>query len=224
MMKVVLLLALLTVSEGDGTTVVGRTGGRVTLSCKYDIKSHGALHVCWGRGEIPTSKCSNQLIATDGHKVTEGTRVSSRYQLLGRLEDGDVSLTIEDVSKSDAGRYGCRVEIPGWSNDKKYHFDLVVEKAPQTTTSTTSTRETATEQTAASYTAGHVTSTDHLLTSSSSSITAEGSSGVSVALVCVLVGLVFLVTAAVIFIAHRRRRLGKIPQQQVHSTVQFRST
>ena len=56
----------------------------------------------------------------------EGTTVSSRYYLLGRLDQGDVSLTILNITEADAGCYGCRVEIPGWFNDDKRHFNLVV--------------------------------------------------------------------------------------------------
>ncbi|XP_035848356.1 hepatitis A virus cellular receptor 1 homolog [Sander lucioperca] len=138
-MKLVLLLALLTVSECESSTFVGRTGEDVTLSCKYDITYYKALSVCWGRGQIPVSGCGNQLISTDGHKVKEETRVSSRYKLLGRLGDGDVSLTILNISETDAGRYACRVDIPGWFNDDKHHFILIVERAPQTTPSTTYT-------------------------------------------------------------------------------------
>uniref|UniRef100_A0A3Q4HN56 Ig-like domain-containing protein n=1 Tax=Neolamprologus brichardi TaxID=32507 RepID=A0A3Q4HN56_NEOBR len=123
-MKVVLLLALLTVCECDGSRVKGHTGQDVTLPCKYDRKYHGALSACWQRGEIPTRGCSNQLISTDGVRVE--TRAPSRYELLGRLEDGDVSLTIKSLTEGDAGRYGCRVEIPGWFNDDKHHFDLSV--------------------------------------------------------------------------------------------------
>ncbi|XP_042370574.1 hepatitis A virus cellular receptor 1 homolog [Plectropomus leopardus] len=178
-MRFALLLALLTgcvcvsaVGVGDGSTVVGRRGEDVTLSCKYDIKYNGPLHVCWGRGQIPNSGCSEQLLYADGYKVTKGSRASRRYQLLGRLDEGDVSLTILNVSEQDAGRYGCRVMIKGILNDLKYHLDLVVEEAPQTSTATTSHRETSTEHTT-NHTTGHMTSTDRLLTSSSSSITAE---------------------------------------------------
>ncbi|KAM8741147.1 hepatitis A virus cellular receptor 1 homolog isoform 2-T2 [Acanthopagrus schlegelii] len=138
------------VSEFGSISVVGQTGQNVTLSCKYDFKYYGALAVCWGRGALPSRGCTNQLISTDGRRVIEGTRASSRYQLLGRLDEGDVSLTILNLTDSDAGRYGCRVEIPGWYNDGKHHFDLTIETAPQTTTSTFN-RETSTE-TAASHT------------------------------------------------------------------------
>ncbi|XP_047235722.1 hepatitis A virus cellular receptor 1 homolog [Girardinichthys multiradiatus] len=127
-MKVLLLLTLLTVSGCDSSRAVGQTGQSVTLTCKYDIIKNGAAHVCWGRGQIPRNRCDNQLISTDGDKVIEETRVSSRYQLLGQLDKGDVSLTILNLTKEDAGKYGCRVEIPGWFNDEKYQFDLSVER------------------------------------------------------------------------------------------------
>uniref|UniRef100_A0A8C6L237 Ig-like domain-containing protein n=1 Tax=Nothobranchius furzeri TaxID=105023 RepID=A0A8C6L237_NOTFU len=118
-------------------TVVGQTGQKVTLTCNYDTQQHGALHVCWGRGDVPLRGCDNLLVSTDGHKVTE--RVSSSFQLLGRLDQGDVSLTIQNLTTKDAGRYGCRVEIPGWANDEKRQFDLAVERDP--TTSPTSEPE-----------------------------------------------------------------------------------
>ncbi|XP_078129829.1 uncharacterized protein LOC144532767 [Sander vitreus] len=162
-----------TVSECDSSTFVGRTGEDVTLSCKYDITYYKALPVCWGRGQIRWSGCNNQLISTDGHKVKEETRVSSRYKLLGRLGDGDVSLTILNISETDAGHYVCRVEIPGWFNDDQLHFILIVERAPETTTST--------------FTEGLTTLP---LLTSSPSIVAEESSSVNEVLLCVLFGLV----------------------------------
>ncbi|XP_026038705.1 hepatitis A virus cellular receptor 1 homolog isoform X2 [Astatotilapia calliptera] len=160
-MKLRLLLALLSVCECD-SRVKGHTGQDVTLPCKYDRKYHGAVEVCWQRGEIPFNKCSNPLISTDGDKVL--TRASSRYELLGRLEDGDVSLTIKSLTEGDAGRYGCRVEIPGPFNDEKHQIELTVVPAPQIHTSTAWTTKT----TAASQTAGHLTSTESRLTSSHS--------------------------------------------------------
>lgn len=105
--------------------VVGYVGENVTLSCKYDATA-GQLHACWARGVIPQSGCGQQLIYSDGHKVKEGTRVSSRYQLLGRLDEGDVSLTILNITEADAGEYGCRVLVPGWFNDKKHQIHLDV--------------------------------------------------------------------------------------------------
>ncbi|XP_047463732.1 hepatitis A virus cellular receptor 1 homolog [Mugil cephalus] len=122
-----MLLLIITVSLCSSRVVVVPSGSDVTLTCSYDIKRHGALRVCWGRGDLPTRGCKDQLIYTDGYKVTE--RASSRYQLKGRLDRGDVSLTIENVSEDDSGRYGCRLMIPGPFNDEKHHTDLRVDTA-----------------------------------------------------------------------------------------------
>ncbi|KAI3373376.1 hypothetical protein L3Q82_006659 [Scortum barcoo] len=116
--------SLIQISEGS-TSVSGQTGQNITLSCNYDVK-HGALPACWNRGKIPLSSCNNRLISTDGHRVIKETGASSRYQLVGRLDKGDVSLTILNVSEGDSGLYGCRVEIPGWFNDETHHFDVTV--------------------------------------------------------------------------------------------------
>ncbi|XP_035771444.1 hepatitis A virus cellular receptor 1 homolog [Neolamprologus brichardi] len=205
-MKVVLLLALLTVCECDGSRVKGHTGQDVTLPCKYDRKYHGALSACWQRGEIPTRGCSNQLISTDGVRVE--TRAPSRYELLGRLEDGDVSLTIKSLTEGDAGRYGCRVEIPGWFNDDKHHFDLSVVTAPQAPTRTAPNSETPTEPTAASE--GHMTSAESLLTSPTtmtSSSEGEGGGQLVVVVVCVVLGLVSLL----VLVGLLARRLKLLP-------------
>ncbi|XP_039883026.1 hepatitis A virus cellular receptor 1 homolog isoform X2 [Simochromis diagramma] len=143
----VMLLVLLSVCECDSVEVKGHTGQDITLSCKYDRKYHGALSACWQRGEIPARGCSNQLISTDGLRVE--TRAPSRYELLGRLEDGDVSLTIKSLTEGDAGRYGCRVEIPGWFNDEKHHIDVSVVTAPHIfTTITTVVGQTGSDVTA----------------------------------------------------------------------------
>ncbi|XP_024117010.1 hepatitis A virus cellular receptor 1 homolog [Oryzias melastigma] len=123
----VLLLALLTVSECE-RRVTGRRGQNLTLPCNYDIKTNGPTEVCWGRGPVPTSGCSDQLLVTDGYNVIEETRVSSRYQLKGRLDEGDVSLTILNATEEDTGLYGCRVQISGPFNDEKHHVNLTVKR------------------------------------------------------------------------------------------------
>ncbi|KAM4547461.1 hepatitis A virus cellular receptor 1 homolog isoform 3-T3 [Fundulus diaphanus] len=173
-MKVLLLLLLLTVSGCDNISVVGQTGQNVTLSCSYDIKTNGASGVCWNRGMIGPTGCSNQLIGTGDHK--EETRVSSRYQLLGRLDEGDVSLTIQNLREEDAGRYACRVAIPGPFNDLKHYVDLTVERGlppsppPET--------QTPTERPDSAGTTADLMTTENLLTScTDSSTTAEFSFG-----------------------------------------------
>ncbi|XP_041656538.1 hepatitis A virus cellular receptor 1 homolog isoform X2 [Cheilinus undulatus] len=221
-MKIAVLLALLSVSECS--IVIGQVGQSVTLPCRYDIKRNGACSMCWNRGEIPNSGCSNPLISTDGNKVTQGD--SRKYQLLGRLDRGDVSLTILNLTESDAGRYGCRVEIPGWFNDQKHHFELQVIKGSPTTTGTPGPSETSTRP-AQSTTAGQLTSTQDSKTSSSSLVKLEQeNTNVVVVLVLVLFGVITVLTVIGVFILVRRwRQLNKMPrQQQQISTVTFSLT
>ncbi|XP_020564298.1 T-cell immunoglobulin and mucin domain-containing protein 4-like isoform X2 [Oryzias latipes] len=153
----VLLLVLLTVSECE-KNVTGRTGQSITLPCKYDIKINGPTEVCWGRGPLPSSGCTNQLLATDGHKVIKESRASSRYQLQGRLDEGDVSLTIMNVTEEDTGLYGCKVEIVGWFNDEKHPVHLTVNRAPRListpSSGTTSSSSDIHQTTAATPTSG----------------------------------------------------------------------
>ncbi|XP_036405012.1 hepatitis A virus cellular receptor 1 homolog isoform X2 [Megalops cyprinoides] len=129
-----LLLYLLPVSESSPVTVHGYIGQSVTLPCRYNARYYGPLHMCWGRGYIPSSGCNNEFLSTDGIRVTY--RKSSKYQLLGNLRTGDVSLTILNAQKGDYGIYGCRVHIPGWFNDQKIIVNLFLEEAPVTTTET----------------------------------------------------------------------------------------
>ncbi|XP_049898911.1 T-cell immunoglobulin and mucin domain-containing protein 4-like isoform X3 [Epinephelus moara] len=121
-------LSILTQVSASTLKVIGFFGHNVTLPCSYDSQTHGVLGFCWGQGMVPMSKCSNTILSSgDGVVVF---RESPRYQLLGRVADGDVSLTILDAQWSDAGVYGCRIEIPGWLNDKKINTELVLEEAP----------------------------------------------------------------------------------------------
>lgn len=80
--------------------------------------------MCWGRGVCPTSQCSEQIIWTDGTRVT--FRKHTRYDLKGNILQGDVSLTIEDAVETDSGLYCCRVEHRGWFNDQKITLSLEI--------------------------------------------------------------------------------------------------
>ncbi|XP_031175365.1 hepatitis A virus cellular receptor 1 homolog isoform X1 [Sander lucioperca] len=121
-------LSILTQVSSSTLKVIGFFGHNVTLPCRYDSQTHGVLSFCWGRGRVPRSQCSSTILSSqDG---AGPFRQSPRYQLLGRVTDGDVSLTILDAQWSDAGVYGCRIEIPGWFNDKKVNTHLVMEDAP----------------------------------------------------------------------------------------------
>ncbi|KAM9499950.1 hepatitis A virus cellular receptor 2 homolog isoform 1-T1 [Salvelinus alpinus] len=149
------LLCLLSVSECS--QVIGIEGQNITLPFKYDAKSHGLQHICWGKGTIPISGgCDNEIISTDGSEVTR--RSSVKYQLLGDLKTGDVTLTISNTTEIDSGTYGCRVQYSGWFNDEKYHVTLTIEKAPFPRTSQTSANVTITPQTTDNHNHGPVTS------------------------------------------------------------------
>ncbi|XP_040903534.1 hepatitis A virus cellular receptor 1 homolog [Toxotes jaculatrix] len=119
-------LSILT--QGTFSDVIGLIGHNVTLPCEYDTQTHGVLSFCWGQGTVPTFKCSSTILSSQDGAVQ--SRQSSRYQLLGRVTEGDVSLTILNAQLSDGGVYGCRVEIPGLFNDYKVNIHLVMEEAP----------------------------------------------------------------------------------------------
>ncbi|XP_068134256.1 polymeric immunoglobulin receptor-like [Hyperolius riggenbachi] len=105
------------------TVSVGET---VNLPCSYST-SEGTNRMCWGRGKCPTFNCRDAIITSDG--ATVAWAESSRYEMKGRLEDGDVSLSIRDVTKKDRGKYCCLVDIPGLYNDKTTEVNLEVQEA-----------------------------------------------------------------------------------------------
>ncbi|XP_030067999.1 hepatitis A virus cellular receptor 1 homolog [Microcaecilia unicolor] len=118
---------LLPGSSVFGLKMRGVVGQSVTLPCNYSTGKYGVIAMCWGRGICPTSQCTDMILSTDGLKIKKSK--SSRYQLYGNLSEGNVSLTIENVTEADSGVYCCRVEITGIFNDLKEHFDLTIEKA-----------------------------------------------------------------------------------------------
>ncbi|KAK1874626.1 Hepatitis A virus cellular receptor 1 like [Dissostichus eleginoides] len=192
MMKLSLLLALLSVSGGSGFKVTSVSGQDVTLTCKYDFKYYGALPMCWGRGDIPSSGCNNQLIASDGLQVTFGAGLQSGTGFWVP-QDGDVSLTVLNVSETDAGRYGCRVDIPGWFNDAKHQFDLSVERDQMNST--------------------QILQTNSSLSPEVRDVLRDGSSVFLLSVVFGALAALTLVAAGVV-LASRRRRLSKNSELQ----------
>ncbi|XP_072120703.1 hepatitis A virus cellular receptor 2 homolog [Mobula birostris] len=108
----------------SGTNVRGVTGQSITLPCRYSVRKYVKSEMCWGRGQCGVMNCGDELIRTNGDRVTSVT--SQRYSLGGRIAAGDVSLTINDLQRKDSGWYCCRVEIPGPFNDLKTNLNLRV--------------------------------------------------------------------------------------------------
>ncbi|XP_073680882.1 hepatitis A virus cellular receptor 1 isoform X2 [Garra rufa] len=126
------IFCYLTVSQCSDVIVQSFEGESVILPCKYDSKYHGKCHICWVIGDIPNMGCGNEIIGSDGDKVVR--KKSSKYQLAGEIQHGDVSLTILDIEKTDSGKYGCRIHVPGLFNDEMYYVHLIVNDAPGPTT------------------------------------------------------------------------------------------
>ncbi|CAM5159587.1 unnamed protein product [Natator depressus] len=127
------------IAHGVSLTVVrAKVGQSVKLPCTYSVRQMSDISVmCWGRGICPSSKCSSEIVRTDGWKVI--STASGRYQLKGPISRGDVSLTISNVDHKDRGAYCCRIEIPGWFNDIKQNLNLQVYRAPTAPATTTTT-------------------------------------------------------------------------------------
>ncbi|NWH64063.1 TIMD4 protein, partial [Geococcyx californianus] len=126
----------LTAHAASEAVVRGVIGQPVKLPCSYQVtRQKDISDMCWGRGPCPNSKCSNKILHTSGNRVTY--RNSQRYNLLGYVSYGDVSLTIAEVKAEDAGTYCCRIEIPGWFNDIKKNIRLEVVRAPPVMRTTT---------------------------------------------------------------------------------------
>ncbi|KFO34200.1 Hepatitis A virus cellular receptor 1 like protein [Fukomys damarensis] len=139
---VALGLLLLQTGAVFSTQVSAVVGQLVTLPCTYSVSGGAVTSMCWGRGPCPRNQCSDTLIWTDGHQVT--SRKDGRYRLHGQIKQGDVSLTIRNVTVGDSGQYCCRIEVPGWFNDIKRTITLSVVPAPATTIRAPTTRRVST--------------------------------------------------------------------------------
>ncbi|XP_073505422.1 hepatitis A virus cellular receptor 1 homolog [Phyllobates terribilis] len=93
------LESFFSVEATSGGVVTGSVNGRLTLPCTSTDA------ICWERGGCSFFECDNAIIRTDGQKVTWWK--SERYQLLGNISQGNVSLTITGVTKQDEGTYYC---------------------------------------------------------------------------------------------------------------------
>ncbi|XP_067279997.1 hepatitis A virus cellular receptor 1 isoform X4 [Pseudorasbora parva] len=138
------ILCYLTICKCSDVIVQSFEGESVTLPCKYDSKYHGKCEICWIRGVIPNMGCGDEIIGSDGDKVVR--KKSNRYQMVGEIPHGDVSLTIRNIEKKDSGKYGCRIHVPGWFNDEMYYVHLIVDDALIPTTWETTSLSSSTSE------------------------------------------------------------------------------
>ncbi|XP_038651372.1 hepatitis A virus cellular receptor 1 homolog isoform X2 [Scyliorhinus canicula] len=111
-----------------GSEVRGFLGQSITLPCSYSVRVNGETKMCWGRGWCTRTYCSETLVTTNGKAVT--STISPKYHLDGKIEEGDVSLTVDNLGEEDGGRYCCRVQIRGLFNDQIDYSDLLILEAP----------------------------------------------------------------------------------------------
>ncbi|KAI1902997.1 hypothetical protein AGOR_G00022640 [Albula goreensis] len=227
------LFQLLAVSEGSEKTVSGFVGKDVILPCRYDASYHGQLAICWGRGEIPSRGCNNEILSSDGTQVTG--RTSQRYQLGSGLTEGDVSLTILNAQESDAGTYGCRVHIPGMFNDEKNTVKLTLIKSPVTTKAPESTSSTAHQAASGTWTTLKHTQDAGLeeanTTASSNTTIPMNSNGAELEghHLAVLLLVMLLLLLAITFLILMRKRWKKAGElvgisPQLHTGVHYRNS
>ncbi|CAJ0959128.1 unnamed protein product [Ranitomeya imitator] len=128
---IICLVVSITALPVPAEIVKGSVNDVLNLPCKYTFEGN-AYAMCWGREDCPNSGCNNEVIKTDGQNVI--LRKSDRYQLLGDVARGDVSLTIIGVIKEDEGTYCCHVEIPGPNNGQKNNLEVKIQGVASTTT------------------------------------------------------------------------------------------
>lgn len=156
-----LLQLLLARSLEDAYTV--EVGKDAYLPCSYTVHSPGKLvPVCWGKGACPLSQCADWLLSTDEKSVTSVK--SSRYQLKGNINKGDVSLTIENVTLADGGTYCCRIQFPGLMNDKKVDLKLDIREPVKVTPAGTAHGDSTTASPRTLTTSGNGSETQTLVT------------------------------------------------------------
>ncbi|XP_039678202.1 uncharacterized protein LOC120572813 [Perca fluviatilis] len=120
MAPLMLLVLLLSAAASDLIDVTVHPGDNATLPCQADNSSIRVAE--WTR---PDLKPDIVLYYSDEHldPTDQHPSFKDRVELVDRdLKDGNVSLTLKNVSRHDAGTYECRV-VSGGSPDGSYIRD-----------------------------------------------------------------------------------------------------
>ncbi|XP_049994638.1 hepatitis A virus cellular receptor 1 homolog isoform X2 [Alexandromys fortis] len=115
------LILLLPGAVDPYVIVKGVVGHPVTLPCIYSTYT-GISYMSWDLGECQYFNNYRTLVRANAYQVTY--QRSSRYQLKGRISEGDVSLTIENAVQTDSGLYCCLTKIPGSFHSVTYSLDV----------------------------------------------------------------------------------------------------
>ncbi|KAJ8001471.1 hypothetical protein DPEC_G00169840 [Dallia pectoralis] len=128
LVTMVTVLLVLCPAESQVLSVSGVVGGRVLIKCKHAFASDNNKYFC--RGSCTSSDIIIQT--TDNKKYNEKGRYS-----IHAFGNGDVTVIINDLQKSDSGTYWCGVDRVGVDTYQQVY--LSVEEGFTTTTDTTST-------------------------------------------------------------------------------------
>lgn len=104
-------------------------GENITLPCHYSVKYRGLTDTCWGQSCPLMGSCPNKMISINTNLEIDGQL--EKFHLMGNVSQGDVSLTIVNITKDDMGTYCCRMEYQGLFNDEKMFFKLLIEEGEQ---------------------------------------------------------------------------------------------
>ncbi|CAH2276326.1 hepatitis A virus cellular receptor 1-like [Pelobates cultripes] len=104
------------------THMTASLGDIVNIPCSYNGTKESTF-ICWIQDCTSELNCNNMIILSNGQKVIFSQ--SDRYQLLGTIEQGDMSLTINGLISNDAGTFCCRVQSNKSFRDlQKTHLDI----------------------------------------------------------------------------------------------------
>ncbi|XP_028419356.1 butyrophilin-like protein 9 [Perca flavescens] len=121
MAALMFLLFLLSEAASDLHVVTVLPGANATLPCQAADSSISVVD--WSR---PDLEPDNVFFYRDGHLEPKQQNPSfkDRVDLVDRdLKDGNVSVTLKNVSRHDAGTYECRVEPDGSRRKKRAFLD-----------------------------------------------------------------------------------------------------